>query len=175
MSLPPGQDSGQPGFDWSDYVHWLVGVHGSLVAVAEILAARRGHTDRVETIERALRRLRSRGVADGGLWGGRALRHFGLPDAVHRRVRWMGQYHSRFTDLPTSLCLELLQGWDRPPVRDTPVAVWLWLGRSNVRLRRGEDATELLARAERFDGRAVKIPILGRSRSDSHTVQLWQV
>ena len=100
--------------DWSAYVDWMVGVAGSLAAVADRLAAHRGYRDDAGSVERALRRLRRRGTRDGGTWGARAIAVFGLPDAVHQRVRWLGQYHSRFTDLPASVTADLLRelGYD---------------------------------------------------------------
>jgi hypothetical protein len=119
--LTPGQESGQAGFDWGDFVGAVVRERGSLAAAALFLAEHRAFAEDVESVERGLRRLRLRGMADGGVWGRRALRCFGLPGAVLDRVRWMGQYHTRFTDLPASLCEELLRPWERPPVSDSPV------------------------------------------------------
>lgn len=130
----PGQDPGQA-FDWGAYVAWLVERHGTLAAVAEALAAERGHTEEQGSIERALRRLRGREGRDGGTWGVRVLRRFGMPDDVTSRVRWMGQYHTRFTDLPRALCLELLRPWDRPPVSESPARAWVQLGLAGVALR----------------------------------------
>ena len=114
---------------------WLVERHGTLAAVAEALAAQRGHEDAVASVERALRRLRERGSRDGGVWGQRALRAFGMPEDVDSRVRWMGQYHTRFVDLPRSLCLELLRPWDRPPVSESRARAWVQLGLASVALR----------------------------------------
>ncbi len=134
----PGQDPGQ-GLSWADYVAWLVESHGSLAATAKRLAAHRAWSDDAATIERALRRLRTRGQRDGGTWGERALLVFGLPGGVDARVRWMGAYHSRFTDLPLPLCRDLLRVWDRPPVTDSKSAsVWLALGQASCALRANE-------------------------------------
>lgn len=146
----PGRDPGQP-FDWGDYVAWLVERNGSLAAVAEALAAQRSHAEAQGSIERALRRLRTRGAKDGGVWGHRALRAFGLPDDVDSRVRWMGQYHTRFSDLPRELCLELLRPWDRPPISESPLRAWVQLGLAGVALRGRErdPAREHLRQAER--------------------------
>lgn len=145
-----GHDPGQA-FDWGAYVAWLVHRHGTLAAVAEALAAERGHAESQGSIERALRRLRGRGGLDGGSWGLRALRRFGVPDEVDSRVRWMGQYHTRFTDLPRALCLELLRPWDRPPVSESPARAWVQLGLASVALRgrERERAQEHLRQAER--------------------------
>jgi hypothetical protein len=151
MPPPPGQDPGHgpekdgagstdPGFSWDDHVAWLVDKHGSLAAVAERLSALRGYADDVETVERALRRLRARGQRAGGTWGGRVLAAFGLPGAVDARARWMGAYHSRFTDLPLPVCRELVRLWDRPPVSDAPASrVWLTLAHATCALRGNED------------------------------------
>lgn len=138
-------------FDWGAYMAWLVERHGTLAAVAEALAAERGHTEEQGSIERALRRLRGREGRDGGTWGVRVLRRFGMPDDVTSRVRWMGQYHTRFTDLPRALCLELLRPWDRPPVSESPARAWVQLGLAGVALRgrEPERAHACLRQAER--------------------------
>jgi hypothetical protein len=132
---------------WERYVAWLVDEHGTLAAVAERLAAARGYTEGVETVERALRRLRQRGTQDGGAWGQRALRQFGLPDAVDARLRFMGAYHSRFTDLPVPVCEDLIRWWQRPPTTEARSgAAWLALAWANVytRQRRFDDVAVVL-------------------------------
>ena len=150
----PGQDpghlaSGGVGFDWAELVDALVTREGSLSAVARVLAAERAYTEQIESIERALRRLRSRGAQEGGAWGERVLRTFGLPAEVCARVRWMGCYHSRFTDLPRGLCLELLLPWERPPVSESPsAAAWLHLARASLCIRGRDDAGAALAMAK---------------------------
>jgi len=149
----PGQESGHAGFSWDDYVDGLVAERGSLAAVAMLVAERRGFSEDAESVERGLRRLRARGARDGGVWGQRLLRCFGLPAAVADRVRWMGQYHTRFTDLPASLCEELLQPWDRPPVSESAARIWILLARLNLVLRRREDPEPLLAQAAQMAGR----------------------
>lgn len=147
--MSPGQDSGHAGsFDWRAYVDWLVETRGTLSAVAEVLAAERRHTEGIESIERGLRRLRGREHGDGGVWGRRVLAAFGLPQDVVERVRWMGLYHSRFTDLPVSVALDLLRLWDRPPVRGTGAGAFVDLGLAGVALRSRDErrAGEHLAR-----------------------------
>lgn len=125
-----------PGFSWADHIAWLVERHGSLSAAAERLSALRGYADDVGSVERALRRLRTRGQLDGGVWGSRVLTAFGLPDALEARVRWMGAYHSRFNDLPVPVCRDLLRLWDRPPVSDAPSSrTWLALAHATCALR----------------------------------------
>ncbi|NVB37280.1 hypothetical protein G6O69_37700 [Pseudenhygromyxa sp. WMMC2535] len=154
----PGQEKGQTspraGFDWGDYVDRLVAERGSLAAAAAHLAQRRGFSEDLPSVERGLRRLRGRGSKDGGVWGQRALRCFGLPAAVDDRVRWMGQYHTRFSDLPTSLGQELLEPWDRPPVSESPARIWLLLGRVNLALRRRADPCGLLEQAAVLEAQA---------------------
>lgn len=146
-----GHDPGQRlGFRWDDYVAWLVEAHGSLAAVADKLAERRAWADDSASIERALRRLRARGDLHGGTWGARCLAAFGLPGALRDRVRWLGAYHSRFTDLPVPLCEDLLRVWDRPPVSEAPDAqAWLSLAHASCALRaaRPDDAIPHLRRA----------------------------
>lgn len=140
-----GQDPGHAtpqGFSWADYIAWIVERHGSLAAAAERLAALRGYSDDTASIERALRRLRTRAQNRGGTWGDRCLAAFGLPDAVRERARWMGAYHSRFTDLPLPLCTELLRLWDRAPVSEDPISqAHLGLAWATCALRANDLAT----------------------------------
>jgi hypothetical protein len=153
MPRAPGHDPGHgppAGFTWEDYVDSLVETCGTLAAVAERLASRRGYTDDVGSIERALRRLRTRRQLAGGTWGARALTAFGLPAAADARARWMGAYHSRFTDLPVALCVDLVRLWDRPPVSEAPATrLWLALAHATCALRAGanDEAAEHLARS----------------------------
>jgi hypothetical protein len=149
-----GQETGQApgheqGLSWAELIDALVRERGSLALVAQHLAERRSFAEDVTSVERGLRRLRERGSKDGGVWGERVLRCFGLPAEVDDRVRWMGQYHTRFTDLPASLCDELLRPWDRPPVSESPARIWVLLGRVNLALRRRQrdDVEALLDQA----------------------------
>jgi hypothetical protein len=134
-------------FDWAELLDALIRERGSLTLVALHLAERRNFEEDAASVERGLRRLRERGHKDGGVWGQRVLRCFGLPRAVDDRVRWMGQYHTRFTDLPASLCEELLRPWDRPPVSESPARIWLLLGHASLALRRREDVRAWLDQA----------------------------
>jgi len=130
----PGQTSGQP--SWDVYVDALVREHGSIGAVASRLADTRGWREDAETIARALRRLRARGTQPGGQWGTRLLATFGLPKEIDARLRFMGSYHSRFVDLPVSLCADLVQLWDRPPTSESRAGrLWLSLARATLALR----------------------------------------
>ncbi len=120
---------------WADYVQWLVAEHGSLAAVAQKAA---GTSRDAASVERALRRLRTKKAGDGGDWGPRLLRTFGLPKGTADRLEWMGVYHSRFTDLPVDLCLDQLRAWSRPPISESPARAWLQLGFATCALRAGD-------------------------------------
>ncbi|MBS2016088.1 MAG: hypothetical protein JST00_24620 [Deltaproteobacteria bacterium] len=146
----PGHDTPPAGMSWADYVEHLVSTCGSLAAVAERIASMRGFDDDVGSIERALRRLRTRGQREGGTWGARALSVFGLPAAADARARWMGAYHSRFNDLPVPLCKDLVRLWDRPPVSEAPASrLWLALAHATCAARadRLDEARTHLERA----------------------------
>jgi hypothetical protein len=134
VSDEPGQEPGQPpaGLSWGELVEALVETHGTLTAVAWKLIEK---GDDVASIERALRRLRGRGQLDGGVWGQRLLRVFGVPKSVEARLRWMGLYQSPFNDLPLALCLDQLRMWDRPPISESRARVWLHLGHASCALR----------------------------------------
>jgi hypothetical protein len=148
----PERGSRGVGFTWGDYVDGLVAREGSLVAVAERLAATKSYEEDVGSIERGLRRLRTRGSNPGGKWGTRLLSLFGLPGGVQARLRWMAAYHSRFTDLPVPVCEDLVRLWDHPPTNDRRDSrVWLGLARTSIALRRSDfdRALELLEQIDR--------------------------
>lgn len=151
--MAPGQETGHAAYTWGDLVEALRQEWGSLAALARHLAERRDFPEDVESVEKGLRRL-SRLVGDGGVWGQRVLQVFGLPAEVADRVRWMGQYHTRFTDLPASLCGELLRAWDRPPVSESPARLWVLLGRAGLALRRQADPGPLLSQGALLEVRA---------------------
>lgn len=145
-----GQEPGHAaGFTWDDLLTALAEQHGTLAAVAWRLVEHAPGDD-VASIQRALRRLRTRGHQDGGVWGQRLLRVFGVPASVESRVRWMGLYHSPFGDLPLPLCVDQLRLWDNPPVSTSRARVWLHLGHASCALRRRDlaDAATHLARAD---------------------------
>ncbi|HSO41014.1 MAG TPA: hypothetical protein VLT33_51165 [Labilithrix sp.] len=148
----PREAGPSAGFTWGDLLEDLVAREGTLTAVAEKLAAAGKWEEDVGSVERALRRLRGRGQKAGGKWGTRALAVFGLPGSVRARLRWMGAYHSRFTDLPVSVCDDLVRLWDHPPTTERREdRVWLALARATIALR-GNDfiaAKAELDRAER--------------------------
>lgn len=137
------------GYSWADYLSALTQEHGTLTALAWKLIERTGAQEDVASVERALRRLRPRGQRDGGAWGARLLRVFGIPTPVEARLRWMGLYQSPFNDLPLPLCLDLLRAWDRPPISGSRARLWLHLGFGSCALRRREfgDAEVQLSRA----------------------------
>lgn len=150
MSASPGQNPGHApvGLGWQEYVAWLVSAHGSLARVALELANRARRGEAPESIERALRRLR-KSQGDGGAYGPRLVRAFGLPADVAARTAWMGLYHSRFCDLPVPVCGELLRAWDRPPITLSSDGAFIALGLAHVALRMNDlDGAEAqLARA----------------------------
>ncbi|MBL9014432.1 MAG: hypothetical protein JNL83_09655 [Myxococcales bacterium] len=153
MSDPRGQVSGHPGYTWGELLESLVEAHGSLTAVAWKLIEHASGDD-VQSIERALRRLRGRGQLDGGVWGQRVLRVFGPPATVEARLRWMGLYHSPFNDLPLALCVDQLRVWDRPPVSASRARVWVQLGLAScaLRERRYDDAAHHADQARAAQG-----------------------
>jgi hypothetical protein len=137
-----------PGTTWGDLINALVDANGTLAAVAWRLVEHADGDD-VASVERALRRLRVKGQRDGGAWGQRVLRVFGVPVAIEDRVRWLGLYHSPFNDLPVALCLDQLRLWDRPPVATSRARVWVHLGFAScaMRTRRFDDAATYHRRA----------------------------
>ncbi len=141
------------GVSWADLLAALAEEHGTLTQVAWKLVE---HADKVKaseldvaSVERALRRLRTRGQRDGGAWGQRLVRVFGMPKAIEDRVRWLGLYHSPFNDLPVGLCLDQLRLWDRPPMAGSRARLWVHLGFATcaLRTRQLEDARSHAARA----------------------------
>ncbi|MFT3713744.1 MAG: hypothetical protein QM817_39295 [Archangium sp.] len=139
-------DIGSPplGCTWERYVETLILEHGGLTALTQLLIRRAGKNtelpDDPGSIERALRRLRSRGNEPGGQYGRWLLKHFGVPAPLEQTAKWMGQYHSRFSDLPRSLRESQLWLWDRPPIAESSAGGWIQLGLASVALERGEFA-----------------------------------
>ncbi len=141
------------GCTWARYLDELCEEHGGLTALTHLLIRRAKATtplpDDPGSIERALRRLRGKGNAPGGQYGRWLLKYFGVPRSLADTARWMGQYHSRFSDLPIALRESQLWLWDRPPIAESPIGAWIHLGLAGVALARGhhEDAVARLARA----------------------------
>jgi hypothetical protein len=109
-----------------------------------------------QVVEKGLRRLAKRGQKSGGQYGRWLLRYFGAPASLERWAEWMGQFHSRFADLPTSLRFEQLSLWDRPPISESRLAAWVHIGMASVLLRMQMDADALrrLEQAESCASRA---------------------
>jgi hypothetical protein len=131
-------DGSLPALRWSDYIAGLAAEHGSLAALALKLSSAKGVDASAASVERALRRLRTKSHEDGGQYGRWLLRVFGMPRDVDERAKWMGVYHSRFTDLPVSLCLDQLRLWDRPPLAESRTRTWLELGFATCALRQDD-------------------------------------
>lgn len=153
-ALPPA------GLTWSEYVGRWVRDRGGWIQLADELIHRAGASARIardpQTVERGLRRLATRGHKPGGQYGRWMLRLFGFTTPVEKWLKWMGQYHTRFSDLPCALRLEQLVLWNRPPVAESPLACWLHIGIASVhRSRLDLSGCELwLSRAERAAARA---------------------
>jgi hypothetical protein len=143
------------GCSWERYIETLSVVHGGKRALVDLLLHRgKGTVDLPQdpfTIERGLRRLATRGHASGGKYGRWLLRFFGVPEPLSLLARWMGQYHSRFSDLPLELRASQLNLWDRPPMCESSVAAWIHLGLASIAMRRRDrdEAEARLARAAR--------------------------
>jgi hypothetical protein len=136
------------GLSWGELIESLVATHGTLAAIAWKLIEYADGDD-VASVERALRRLRTRGQRDGGRWGQLVLRVFGVTASIETRLRWLGFYHSPFNDLPVGLCLDQLRLWDRPPIATSRARVWLHLGFAScaLRTRNFDDAATHVRRA----------------------------
>lgn len=135
LHAPHASGAPSPALRWSDYVTQLAERHGSLATLAMKLSLAEGSGPDSTTVERALRRLRNKDHEDGGQYGRLLLRTFGMPRDIELRAKWMGVYHSRFTDLPVSLCLDQLRLWDRPPLAESRTRTWLELGFATCALR----------------------------------------
>ncbi|MCA9689702.1 MAG: hypothetical protein KC636_08830 [Myxococcales bacterium] len=159
VALDPAGDP-PDGCSWGRYLDLLVREHGGLAPLVDLLQRRAGDTielpDDPQSIERGLRRLGRRGNAPGGQYGRWLLRFFGVPAPLAETARWMGQYHSRFADLPVSLRAAQLWRWDRPPICESSVAAWIHLGLASIAMRRA-DRTTARHRLERSRASAATI------------------
>lgn len=156
-----GADDGPPvGFSWETYVLAFVEDARGWAALSDALCRRAdavpGFPTDLQVVEKGLRRLAKRGHKSGGQYGRWMLRFFGIPASLTRWAQWMGQLHSRFSDLPASIRFEQLSQWDRPPVSESRMAGWVHIGLTTVliRMRRDDDARTRLAMAERTAARA---------------------
>lgn len=159
----PGHDSGHAdprppiGLSWESVVlAWVQELGGWSNLSNELV--RRGHDEEsiptdVTAVEKGLRRLAKREHRPGGQYGRWLTRYFGIPASLEHWARWMGQYHSRFADLPTGVRWQQLSAWDKPPVSETRISAWIHIGFASVMLRMG-DLTSALARLEMAEGAA---------------------
>lgn len=145
---------------WGALVRAHVAEFGGYAALADELVHRLSAVpdaprDR-QTVEKGLRRLAGRGSKAGGQYGRWVLRHLGVPTDLRRWLAWLGQYHSRFADLPTGLRLEQLRLWDRPPISESAELAWVHVGLASawLRLRDRERCEAQLERAEALAMRA---------------------
>lgn len=138
----PGHDPGQA-LDWGALVDHYKREAGSWPALADELVRRASGVVDVPSdpasVEKGLRRLAKREHKPGGDYGRWMLRFFGVPPDSERWVRWITQYHSRFADLPSSLRLDSLRRWDRPPISESRLAPWIDVGMASVLNRMGDD------------------------------------
>jgi len=147
--LPPA------GLSWGEYVERWVADCGGWLPLADQLIHRAG--DAVEialdpgTVERGLRRLSTRAHKPGGQYGRWMLRFFGFTSPIEQWVKWLGMYHTRFADLPSSLRLEQLALWNRPPISESPLACWISIGTAAAHYSRLDTTAfeHWIARAER--------------------------
>ena len=138
MATPKGHECGHTGlqapvgFTWADYVEMLAEEVGGFAELARRLQERAPRSARVSvdsmTVQRGLRRLAKRGNQEGDKYGRLLLRVFGMPELISSWARMMGQYHSRFADLPVPIRRDQLRRWDRPPVSESPLAAWVHIG-----------------------------------------------
>lgn len=168
-----------PGLDWAGFLaRWVEDTGGWTALSYELSHRARGVVDLPDdpqTIEKGLRRLGRRGHGDGGQYGRWMLRFFGLPADVSRWLRWMGQYHSRFSDLPVGLRAAQLSIWERAPIDESDRVAWLHLGQASVFMRtRDEPALErrldLARKSAARAGVAAQLEVglfLARRRSDA--------
>ncbi len=156
----PGHESGHAasppvGFSWEAYVLAFVDQHGGWAALCDELLRRAVGADDFpsdpQVVDKGLRRLSKRGNKTGGQYGRWMIRYFGIPSSLSQWAQWMGQLHSRFSDLPSSLRFEQLSLWDRPPVTESRLAPWIHVGMAYVllRMQENEDAQRRLGMAER--------------------------
>ena len=147
--------SSPPGFDWGQLVEHWVATLGGWLPLADELIRRLGlagiEAPELDATHKGIRRLAKRGQGSGGQYGGWLMRQFGVPDDTQVRLRWLAQYHSRFSDMPTSVRRDQLLLWDRPPTSESNAITWVHVGLASVHHRRNEheDARRRLEAAER--------------------------
>lgn len=145
----------QAGLTWGAYVEQWVAECGGWLPLADQLIHRAGDIVEIgldpQTVERGLRRLSRRQHKEGGQYGRWMLRFFGFTQPTEQWVKWMGIYHTRFSDLAVGLRLQQLALWHRPPITEAPLACWLEVGTASAHYARLDlAACDLwLKRAER--------------------------
>ena len=145
---------------WGEYIRRWTEDRGGWTQLANELVDRAAASTEVpedaQSVERGLRRLATRGHKPGGQYGRWMLRYFGFVGAVDELVKWMGQYHTRFADLPCGFRLEHLTLWNRPPIAESRLAAWIHIGIAHAHLSRRErpECEHWLASAERLAPRA---------------------
>lgn len=170
--MPPTDALPPAGLTWGQYLERWVRDRGGWLPLADELIHRAGDSIAIardpQTVERGLRRLARREHKPGGQYGRWMLRLFGFTSSVEQWVKWMGQYHTRFSDLPCSLRLEHLALWNRPPIGESRLACWIHVGIAAVHLSLldRESCKHWLARAARGVARAgpaaeIEIALLG--------------
>src|SRR5450755_4736572 len=141
---------------WGEYIRQWTDDRGGWTQLANELVDRAAASTEVpedaQSVERGLRRLATRGHKPGGQYGRWMLRYFGFVAAVDELVKWMGQYHTRFADLPCGFRLEHLTLWNRPPIAESRVVAWIHIGIAHAHLSRRErqECEHWLASAERL-------------------------
>ncbi|MEO8552108.1 MAG: hypothetical protein ABI678_19155, partial [Kofleriaceae bacterium] len=124
-------DSLPSALTWGEYIKTWTEDRGGWTPLANELIDRAAATEvpqDVQSVERGLRRLATRGHKPGGQYGRWMLRYFGFVAQVDELVKWMGQYHTRFADLPCGFRLEHLTLWNRPPIAESRLAAWIHVG-----------------------------------------------
>ncbi len=121
-------------FTWREYVDALRDELGGWADLANALEERAPGDvpEGPDSVVKALKRLANRRHKPGGRYGSLLLKVFGLPPSIKEWGRLMGQYHSRFADLPVGLRRQQLLRWDRPPVSESPAAAWVHLGLASL-------------------------------------------
>lgn len=156
----PGQDPGHPpgGLTWAELVGAWRDRLGGWTALADELSRRGGDAvpTQLGTVERGLRRLARKGHEPGGQYGRWVARLLGVPRPIEGYLRWLGQYHSRFADLPVSLRRRQLALWDRPPITEAAAGAWVDLAMASVAFRQ-EDGVALRARLDRAAPRCARL------------------
>ncbi len=158
MLEAPGHETGHAGhladaFTWREYVHGLRTEHGGWKALATALQDRAEDevAEDPDSVVKGLKRLARNRQRPGGKYGDLLLRLFGLSSSIEQWGRLLGQYHSRFADLPVGLRREQLLRWDRPPVSETPSAMWVHIGLASL-AHRDRDLVEVRRRVALASG-----------------------